>query len=72
MSNLEWMWSDRKYLIGRQREAFIRWIVWRLPRKIIMWSYIRVGAHATTGKYGSTVVPELGMMEALERWDDAA
>lgn len=72
MSKLKWMWIDRKYLIGRQWEAFIRWIVWRLPRKIIMGSYIRVVAHATTGKYGNTVVPELGMMEALERWDDAA
>jgi hypothetical protein len=35
-----------------------------------MWCYVRVGAHATTGRYGDTVVPELSMMDALQRWDD--
>lgn len=64
-----YMWFDRAYLISRKREAFIRWIAWKLPKKLVMWSYIRVGAHATTGQYENTVVPELGMMEALDRWD---
>jgi hypothetical protein len=63
---------DLRYELGKRFEALIRAIVWRLPRRLVMWSYIRVGAHATTGKYGNTVVPEITMMEALKRWDDYA
>lgn len=44
-------------------------IVWRLPRWLCRWAYIRVAAHATTGDYSSTVVPELSMMDALQRWE---
>lgn len=39
-----------------------------LPRSLQYWCAIRVGAHATRGRYGSTVVPELRFTEALERW----
>jgi len=42
-----------------------------LPKSVVMWAFIRVGAHATTGEYGSTVVPELSMMDALKRWETA-
>lgn len=69
MNKLQYLWTDRRYLLLRRREAFVRWVVWRLPRTVVMWCYIRVGAHATTGQYGDTVVPELGMMDALQRWD---
>lgn len=65
-----YVWRDRRYLISKWRESALLWIAWRLPRKLVMWCYIRVGAHATTGRYGSTVVPELTMMDALKRWDD--
>lgn len=39
-----------------------------LPRWIVYWATIRLGAHATTGQYSSQVVPELYFMDALERW----
>ncbi len=26
-------------------------------------------AHATQGKYGTTIVPELSMMDAIKRWE---
>lgn len=45
-------------------------IAWRLPRKLAMWVFIRVAAHATTGKYSSTIVPELTAMDALQRWEN--
>lgn len=45
-------------------------IAWWLPKKLVMWCYVRVGAYATTGIYGDTLVPEITMMEALKRWDD--
>lgn len=68
--NIVYAWRDRRYLLSREREKILMKIVWHLPRKLVMWCYIRVAAHATTGKYGNTVVPELGMMDALKRWDD--
>ena len=60
----------------RIRAARERWtekvameMAWLLPRRVVMWCYVRVAAHATTGMYENTVLPELSMMEALERWD---
>lgn len=53
----------------RTMDRMLMWIAWRLPKRLVMWSYIRVGAHATQGQYSNTVVPELGMMEALGRWN---
>lgn len=44
-------------------------LVWRLPRWLIYWAAIRLMAHATTGRYGSQVVPDLYAMDALKRWD---
>jgi hypothetical protein len=61
-------WVHVKYEINKQGDALLRAIVWKLPKRLVMWSYIRVAAHATTGEYGNTVVPELTMMEALQRW----
>jgi hypothetical protein len=58
-----WYWH-----VARKRQAIPRKIAWMLPRSVAMWAYIRIGAHATTGQYADTIVPELGMMEALERW----
>jgi hypothetical protein len=69
-SRLKWLWTDRRYLIGRQWDALVRWVAWRLPRRLVMWCYFRVGAHATTGRYGNTIVPELTMMDAIKRWDE--
>ena len=50
-------------------DGFCCWLAWRLPRTLVKWAYIRVAAHATTGKHENTVVPELSMMDALRRWD---
>jgi hypothetical protein len=46
------------------------WIAWKLPRPLVKWAVIRLFAHATTGRYGSTSPPELTAMDALKRWDD--
>jgi hypothetical protein len=55
--------------INRNRERLVTAIVWRLPKTIVYWAAIRLGAHATTGKYGSQNVPELHFMDALKRWE---
>ena len=50
-------------------EKFWKKLAWLLPRKLVMWAAIRLAAHATQGKYGTTIVPELSMMDAIKRWD---
>jgi hypothetical protein len=57
-----WWWKT-KY------EKWLMKFVWALPKKIAYWSTIRVGAHATTGQWGNTIVPELTLMDALKRWE---
>lgn len=41
-----------------------------LSKKIIYYCAIRVWLHATTGKYGDTLIAELTMDEAIRRWDN--
>lgn len=44
------------------------WIAWHLPKELVKWCAVRVGANATTGQHGNTVVPSLTFMDALQRW----
>lgn len=57
--------------VNKVREKFVLWLAWKLPRYLVMWCTIRVFAHATTGEYSNTVVPELSAMDALKRWESA-
>ena len=50
-------------------ENVIRWIAWKLPRRLVMWASVRLMAHATQGEWSSQEVPELLAMDALKRWD---
>lgn len=43
-------------------------IAWLLPRSLVKWCAVRVGANATTGRYSSQEVPALSFMDALQRW----
>jgi hypothetical protein len=69
VNQLRVLWIERKYHIRKRREALLMAIAWRLPRELVMWCYVRVASHATTGQFSDTVVPELGMVDALHRWD---
>lgn len=44
------------------------WLANRVPRKLVYWCFFRVVAHATTGKYETQNVPELTVMDAIDRW----
>lgn len=44
------------------------WVVWHLPKWVIVLSAARLGAHATTGKYSHTYVPALTLIDAMNRW----
>ena len=50
-------------------EKFWQWLAWLLPERLVYWCTLRLGAFATTGKYGDTVVPELTFMDAVGRWE---
>lgn len=63
------MFKNIKYEYNKIKENVIRKFVWKLPRYLIMWCYIRVVAHATTGNFGNTIVPEISAMDVLKRWD---
>jgi len=52
----------------RKVDKLCQWVAWKLPRRIAMWTYVRVAASATVGKYENTIVPELTVLEALQRW----
>ena len=58
-----------KYELSKRTEQAWTWIAWHLPRTLVMWCAVRVGAHASTGKYSSQVVPDLSFMDALQRWE---
>lgn len=53
----------------RLTEKLSIWIVWLLPRVVVRWAFFRVMAHATTGKYGSTVAGDLKAFDAIDRWE---
>lgn len=45
-------------------------LAWVLPRRLVYWCAMRVGAYATQGKYGTQEVPALLFMDAMKRWED--
>lgn len=50
-------------------EKLLIFIAWRLPKQLVMWCAVRVGAHATQGPYSNQIVPDLPFMDALKRWN---
>lgn len=61
--------SELRYEANRRLDNLGRKVVWKLPRKLVMWCAIRVIANATTGKYSNQIVPELTAMDAIARWE---
>ena len=55
--------------LRRPMQILPYWIAGRMPRWLVYHCAIRLIAHATTGKHGSQLVPELTALEALERWE---
>jgi len=50
-------------------DKILLWLAYRLPRRLVLWCAVRVGANATTGEWSTQVVPDLLFMDALKRWD---
>ena len=62
---IRWYLEDT---VGRLPDKICMFVAWRLPRRLIMWCAMRLGAHATQGQYETQIVPELNFMDAMERW----
>jgi hypothetical protein len=50
-------------------EKLQMWVAWRMPKWLVKWCAVRLMAHATQGAYSNQVVPELGAIDALKRWE---
>lgn len=61
--------DEMRYRWQKAKERAIRQVVWHLPRSVVYWAAIRVGANATTGEYSNQVVPDLLFSDALKRWE---
>lgn len=59
-----------KYRASRRWEKLLMALVWKMPKVVVKWAFVRVAAHATTGPYSDQVMPELLVTDALARWED--
>lgn len=46
-------------------------LAWLLPKQLVYWCAIRLGANATQGNWSNKIVPELNFIDALKRWENA-
>lgn len=51
-------------------EKIYQFIANLLPRQLVLWCFIRVFAHGTTGKHEKTNCTDIECMEILKRWGD--
>lgn len=63
------MGLERDHSLYKRGNRMKLWIAQHMPDWLIYWCAIVLGAYATSGKYGSTIVSELKFMEALKRWE---
>lgn len=61
---------DIKYEVNKIKEKLMMWIAYKMPKWLVYYCAIRLGSHATTGKYGHTIVPDMPFMVALKRWEE--
>lgn len=57
-----------KYLYREYKEKLLLAFVWRLPKCIVYWCAIRLGANATQGEYDNESPEDLNFITALNRW----
>ena len=60
---------DLRYKWLKLKENALVWLVWRLPKKLVSWCYIRVHANATSGQYNDHP-DDVNWHTALKRWDN--
>ena len=55
--------------LGYWRDFAWRALAHRLPRRLVYFATIRLGAEVTCGRWGNTEVPALKLMDAISRWE---
>lgn len=50
------------------KTKFWLWLADRMPKTLVYYCAVRIAAHAAGPAHPEQVVPELTMLEALERW----
>jgi len=45
------------------------YVAWALPRRVALWAFIRVMAHASQGPYGHENVNDITYRQAYDRWE---
>jgi hypothetical protein len=50
------------------KERFWSWLAWRLPRRLVYWSAVRLFSRATVKEYSETEPGKLLVVKALQRW----
>jgi hypothetical protein len=41
-----------------------------LPARLVYWVHVRVSAHGSTGKYSGQILPDMTVVEAIDRWSN--
>ena len=57
-----------KYTYEKYKEKLLLAVVWKLPKSIVYWCAIRLGANATQGEWVNESPTDLKFMTALKRW----
>lgn len=57
-----------KFLYREYKEKLLLAFVWLLPKSIVYWCAIRLGANATQGEYDNESPADLNFITALNRW----
>lgn len=68
---IKWWWWDHvtAKMYKRTMDNFYQWLAFKLPKKLVYHSTIRVWAHATTCPSGrNEIVPNTTVSDAIERW----
>lgn len=55
------------YQFVRWQEKLDMWVAWHLPRRVVYWAAIRLGAEASSRQDGP--VPNLLFTDALRLWE---
>lgn len=53
---------DLRYRLHRRAEKFMLWFVWKLPRKVVYWAFIRVACDDGN-------CPDPAIINCMKRWE---
>lgn len=69
-ARLGWFLYDLRCAWGEFKTNAAMFIAWKLtPRWLAYWCFVRVAAHATTGRFGSDETTAITLVTAMKRWD---